>query len=258
MRILQGDRAIVTGASSGIGRELARQLAQAGVDLVLVARRRERLDALAAELASTGRRVECVAGDVTDPDVRQRCLQTADAALGGLDLLVNNAGVSRAGRFVEADPDALRRIMEVNFFAPVEWIRAALPLLRQSGRGLVVNVGSILGHRALPRRSEYCASKFALRGMSEALRAELAAEGVGLIVVSPGTTESELYDREPAGQNDPWPKPTAQSAAAVARATVRAIRTGRREEFPNLRGRLLVLANRIAPGLVDRWMRRYG
>jgi short-subunit dehydrogenase len=259
MRRLQGDRAIVTGASSGIGREIARQLAAAGVDLVLVARRAERLEALAAQLRPTGRRIVGVAGDITDPSVRGQCLAAARDELGGLDLLINNAGVSDAGRFADSTPERLRWIMEVNFFAPVELIREALPLLAQSGRGLVVNVGSILGHRAIPRRANYCASKFALQGVSESLRAELATDRIGVVLVSPGATETELYEHAPSSRtDDPWRSPPAGSPDDVARATLRAIQKEKREVFPHFRGRLLVLANRLAPRLVDRWMRRYG
>ena len=97
------------------------------------------------------------------------------ACYGGLDLLVNNAGIGAQGRFAEADPARLRQIMEVNFFAPAEMTRAALPLLKQGRRPMIVNIGSILGHRGIPGTSEYCASKFAVQGFSESLRAELVA-----------------------------------------------------------------------------------
>ena len=99
------------------------------------------------------------------------------------------------GPFAGAGPDRLRRIMEVNFFAPVETIRAALPLLRYGRQPIVVNIGSVLGRCAVPDKSEYCASKFALHGFSDALRAELASEMVDVLLVSPSTTQSEFFDR---------------------------------------------------------------
>src|SRR3970040_1346342 len=128
-RRLQNKRALVTGASGGIGRAIALELARAGVDQVLVARRADKLAAVAAEVSRLGRRAEIVVGDVTDPETRRRALAAAHEKLGGLDVLVNNAGVSAHGRFADADPGRLRPIMETNFFAPVELIREALPLL---------------------------------------------------------------------------------------------------------------------------------
>src|SRR5262245_53553487 len=129
-RRLHDLRAVVTGASSGIGRAVAIELARAGVDVVLVARRADRLAEVAAALARLDRRAEIVVGDVTDPDCRRRALETARIKLGGLDILVNNAGTSAHGRFADADPARIRPIMEVNYFAPVEFIREALPLLK--------------------------------------------------------------------------------------------------------------------------------
>ena len=97
-------------------------------------------------------------------------------------------------RLSQAGEERLRRVMEVNFFAPVELIRSAIPLLREGKRPLIVNISSVFGHRAVPRKSEYCASKFALHGFSDALRAELAREGIDVLLVSPSTTQSEFFD----------------------------------------------------------------
>ncbi|MEX0937272.1 MAG: SDR family oxidoreductase [Pirellulales bacterium] len=260
-RSIDGSRAIVTGASSGIGREIARQLAAAGAHLLVVARREERLTELAEELRGKSRTVETLAGDLTDPDVRQQLIELARSKLGGLDLLVNNAGATAVGRFEDSTPDDLRRVMEINFFAAAELIRAALPLLREGRQPAIVNVGSILGHRAIPRRSEYCASKFALQGLSESLRAEFGRLGIDVIVVSPGSTATELHDRSgrtETGENTPWPEQPAASPAEVAKATLRAIRRGKREIVPSGRGRWLLALNSVAPRVVDRVMARYG
>ena len=255
----QDRRALITGASSGIGRALALELARAGVDSVVVARREALLAELAGEIEQIGRKAVVVAGDITDPDVRTRALDAAQRQLGGLDLLVNNAGVSAHGRFHQAGPERLRQIMEVNFFAPAELMRAAVPLLRKSPQPAVVNVSSILGRRGLPWNSEYCASKFALQGLSEAVRPELAKLGIGLLVVSPGTTDTEFFDHLIEKQGEiPWTQSRGVSAEAVARATLDAIRCGKREITPNLRGRMLLWAHRLAPRTLDRWLRRYG
>ena len=121
-------------------------------------------------------------------------LDCARERFGGLDILVNNAGIGTLGRFDEADPARLRQLFEVNFFAAAEFIREALPLLKQGNRPIVVNVGSILGHFATPRSSEYCSTKFALRGLTDALRAEFSKLGIDVLLVSPGTTETEFFD----------------------------------------------------------------
>ena len=116
-------RALVTGASGGIGRAVALELARQGARLVVVARREERLRALAAEVAALGREIECVAGDVTDRATRLACLGRAEERFGGLDALVNNAGIGAIGPFAEASPERLRQVFEVNFFALAEMTR---------------------------------------------------------------------------------------------------------------------------------------
>jgi short-subunit dehydrogenase len=258
-RTLEGLRALVTGASSGIGRAICLELAQNGVDLVMVARREGALATLVAELQKLQRRAIPVVGDVTDAAVRRRALDAAREQLGGLDLLVNNAGVSAHGRFAGGNPDVLRRIMDVNFFAAVELTREAVPLLRTGRTPMVVNVSSILGRRAIPLNADYCASKFALTGFSEALRAELAGEGIDVLVVAPGTTDTELFDSLLEERERPaWAKARGVSPAYVARKTVQAIRRGKHEIVPNWQGWWLLLASRIAPRVVDRVMARLG
>jgi len=249
----------VTGASSGIGRAVALELARHGADLVLLARRKERLDDVAKQITALGRRAILVVGDVTDADARRRALEAARIDLGGLDLLINNAGVAAHGRFVEASPERIRPIMEVNFFAPVELIREALPLLREGVQPMVVNVGSILGERGSPHKSEYSASKFALHGFSQAVRPELARLGIDILVVAAGPTETEHFDVLLEGSaNLPWGNPRRQPAEDVAKIIVRAIERGRRMVVTGWRARLLLLADRFFPGIVDRVMRRYG
>jgi len=258
-REIRGSRAIVTGASSGIGREIAWELARQGAQVVVVARREERLRELSERIAAAGGRAEAVVGDITDPQTRQRAIDTVHAAFGGLDVLVNNAGIGAIGPFDQANPQRLRAIMEVNFFALVEMTRLALPLLKQGNKPIVVNIASVLGHRAIANCSEYCASKFAVRGFSESLRTEWYRHGIDVLVVSPGTTESEFSDNliERIGQRSSRRGPRAVSAAFVARQTVRAMRRGRHEIIPYTPGKLLCWLNRLSPRLVDELLARY-
>jgi short-subunit dehydrogenase len=258
-RQLQDQRAIITGASGGIGQALALELARCGANQVLVARRGDKLQAVVEQIRRLGRIAEAVVGDVTDRAVRRQALEVAREKLGGLDILVNNAGVSAHGRFADADPDRLRPIMETNFFAPIELIRESLPLLKSGREPIVVNIGSVLGQRGCPHKSEYCASKFALRGFSEALRAELAPLGIDVLVVTAGPTDTEFFKHllEEHGEL-PWGEGRPVSPERVARATVRAMRLGRHEIIPSWRGWFLSVANRFFPRLVDRAMARYG
>ncbi len=276
-RELQDSRAIVTGASSGIGRAAALELARQGARVVVVARREDRLQELnkgvgslfrAARPGGGGRNGPAtimtpdpfipVVGDITDAAVRRQAIDAAQEKLGGLDILVNNAGIGANGLMEDVSIEHVRRVMEVNYFALVEMTRAALPLLKQGTRPIVVNVSSILGRRGVPYNSAYSASKFAVTGFSESIRAEFSRFGIDVLVVSPGTTETEFFDRviENAGRPK-WPEHKAVSAEEVARQMVRAIRLGRHEIIPYRWGRVLCLMNRVSPRFVDWLMTRY-
>ena len=185
-------------------------------------------------------------------------MDTAACRLEGLDLLVNNAGVGAIGYFADASPQRLRQIMEVNFFAPVELTRAALPLLLAGRRPMIVNVSSVLGHRAVPKKSEYCASKFALHGFSDALRAELLREKIDVLLVSPSTTASEFFDHVIGDKRKPRGRFGAMTPAKVARRIVWAMRAGRHEIILPFGGRLLVWLDRLCPPLADRLVAWFG
>jgi len=263
---VDGAVAIVTGASSGIGWHLCRQLFHRGAAIIAVARRQQRLlqlrDELAAESdrergtiesSSAIDRYQFVAGDVTDASVRDQAIELArQLGDGRLDLIVNNAGIGAIGPFELATEERLRRIMEVNFFAPCEWTRAALPLLHRGRQPVICNVSSVLGHRAVPDKSEYCASKFALHGWSDSLRAELASTGIQVTLVSPSTTSSEFFDSIIDTQADVKSKSVGSwTPQRVARATLSAIIARRSEVILSLGGKALVYADRIAPAIVN-------
>jgi short-subunit dehydrogenase len=257
-REIANSRVIVTGASSGIGRAVALELARADAKLVAVARREDRLTQLAHEVTAINGRIEIVVGDITDPQIRQQAVDAAQTQYGGLDILINNAGIGALGRFEDADLNRVRRVFEVNFFALVEMTRLALPLMQKGVKPMLVNVSSIVGHRGVPFRSEYSASKFAVRGFSEAIRAEFTRYGIDVLVVSPGTTETEFFDGDFEHGTEPsWPRHKPVSANKVARAMVKAIRQGRHEIIPYGLGKILCWLNRLSPGMMDRIMARY-
>lgn len=258
-RVLQNKRAIVTGASSGIGWHLAEQLAAEKVELVICARREERLEQLAKKIRSAGGTCITVTGNITDPAMRTRLLETCKSELGGLDILINNAGIGAMGRFDEASPERLRQVFEVNFFAVADMIRESLPTMKAGNAPIIVNMSSVLAHRAAPLKSEYCASKFALHGFSDAIRAELSQNDIDLLLVSPSTTDSEFFDsaiEDKTKKN--WKKGKPMPPQVVAAKTIRAIKKGKHEIILTHGGRFIVWLDRLIPGIANRVMAKYG
>ncbi len=258
-RRLEKKRVIITGATSGIGLALAEALGDEGCRLIINGRRAERLDAIQQQLQAKG--VECasVAGDVTQKSIRQQMLDTAQSQFGGLDILINNAGIGAMGRFDTASEDRMRQVFEINFFAVADFIRESLPLLNAGDDSLIVNLSSVLGHRAVPLKSEYCASKFAIHGFSDAIRAELAQNGIEILLVSPSTTDSEFFDAAIEDETKKnWKKGGAMSPDAVAARTVGAMKKRRHEIILTFGGRTLVWLDRFIPGIANRIIARFG
>ena len=170
-------------------------------------------------------------------------------------------GRRRVRPFRRGRPGPAAEGLEVDFFATVELTRLALPLLRQGRTPAIVNIGSILGHRGIPFAAEYCAAKFAVRGFSEALRPELARDGIDVLLVSPGTTDTGFFENVVEMKAKlPWRSNKARQGAtpeSVALAAIDGLENGKSEVIPGLGPKLLVLANRLAPRVVDWWMRRY-
>jgi short-subunit dehydrogenase len=246
--------ALVTGASSGIGAALARRLAAEGTDLVLVARDRGRLDALAAELATPaagGVRAEVLVADLADPgqlgEVEKR---VADAARP-VDLVVNNAGFGTYGDFVGLDVDGEEREIAVNVLAVVRLTHAALGAMLPRGRGAVINVSSVAGLQATPGNATYGASKAFVATFGEAVAGELAGTGVTLTTVLPGFTRTEFHERAGIGGRK-VPGPAWMSARDVAAETLDAARAGRPWLVPGVLNKLAA----AAAGPVPRGLRR--
>ncbi len=251
-------RILLTGASSGIGRALAVELAKQGAKLALVSRRQPPLDDLARLIHEKGGTATVVTGDVTDAGQRQRLIASAVAALGGLDILINNAGVGARGWFTESTPETLRQIMEVNFFAAAELTRAALPHLKKGRDPMIVNVSSAVGRRGLPGCAEYCASKFALTGWSESLRGELVNDGVHVMVVSPGAIQTGFRDNLLADRMDYGAMASQDmTAERCAEIIVRGMRCKALETVITIKAKGLVWGQRFLPGLVDWLLRRH-
>jgi short-subunit dehydrogenase len=257
-RQISGSRVLVTGASSGIGRAIAEQTARRGARVLLAARSEPTLIQIAERLKKDGGDAVALRADVTSTEDRQRLIAAAVEHFGGLDILVNNAGVLATGHFADAAPERLRTIMEVNFFAAAELIRLAVPQLRRGVRPMIVNICSITGRRGVPARSEYSASKFALIGLSEAVRAEVAKDGIDVLVVQPClvNTPMEANMLESKARRE-WQDRKRISPETVAEHTLRAIERGRKEITIGFSGRALLTVNRFAPRLVDALMNRY-
>ena len=253
-RELRGRRFLITGASGGIGRSLAEQLARAGVRLALAARSQPALDELADKLRQAGAEAHTISADVTSEADRKHLVEGAVEQLGGLDGVINNAGIAAWGHFATSTEDVLRQIMEVNFFAPVELIRQAIPILERGQQPAVVNVASMCGRRGMPAWPEYSASKFALCGMSEALRGELVRYGIDLLLIVPGLTKTDLQKKmlrsEGKAQID-YDKgmPPEQVAARI----VKAIQRGGFETVIGSDAKWMLRFNRLFPRWLD-WL----
>lgn len=234
---------LITGAGSGIGRALALEAARRGYALILTGRRRAPL-AETAELTSNGAR--CILGDVATAEGRAAIC----TAVGGrLDVLINNAGTLSVGHLGAQEDAAISAMLETNLLAPILLTRDLLPALRAAG-GRVVNLGSVFGDIAYPFFTAYSATKFGLRGFSDALRRELSGSGVGVTYVAPRATRTAAESAfgplvEPLDMH-------LDSAEKVARQAWDAIEAGKRDSYPRSRERLFVLIQRLFPSLIDK------
>lgn len=253
-RELDGKRVVLTGASGGIGRATAHALVAAGAKVALVARSADTLDALAAELRGAGGDVVPVPADITVPQSRQHLVEAAVSAFGGIDILLNNAGVGSWGHFATSTEEIARQVMEVNFFAPVELTRVALPHLMAGVQPVVVNVTSMCGRKGMPAWPEYSASKFALVGMTEAWRGEFARFDVDVITIVPGMTDSGFQNNwlRTEGKAD-LRFDQGMKPQEVAEGILWAIRKNRREVVLGSEARRLLRFNRWFPRLTN-WL----
>lgn len=236
---------VITGASSGIGEATARVLAAEGHKLVLAARRAERLAALAAEL-SARTDVLVVPTDVADPEAVEALVERAVAHFGRIDVLVNNAGLRQWPRWWQSSVAEIREILETNLTAPILAERAALRHMLTQGSGQIINVGSVAGY--IGTSGLYSATKFGLRGHTEALRREVGAKGIAVCLVSPGFVKTEMT------RDVPFPMPPAE---VVGKAIARLIRRPRRSVVVPGWYRPLIWLSKLLPGVADAAVRRF-
>lgn len=254
----RGEWALVTGASSGIGEAFARELARRGMHLALVARREERLRALAGELRSAhGVRAETVAADLGEPDAAERVW--AALAPRPIHLLVNNAGFGLQGRFDQLSRERQRAMLALNCGAVLELAHLALGPMRERGAGGIVNVASLAGFQPIPNFAAYAASKAFVLSLSEALREENRAAGVRVVALCPGPVPTEF--QSVAGTSREAALPGTRTVEQVVEAALRALESGRGVMVPgglnragSVLGRLLPLgwATRVAGGVMRR------
>jgi uncharacterized protein len=224
MSSLKGKTVLVTGASSGIGRAAAVELARRGADLVIGARRAEALETVAAECRALGVACTAVAADVTNRDDCARLV----AAAPRIDVLINNAGFAVFDAIESAKPEDLEAMMETDYFGTVWCTQAVLPQMLARGKGAIVNVASIAGIMGYARMGGYCATKFAVIGFSEALRDEVIGRGVRIAVVCPGTTNTDFFVKAERGKMPGASRLIlAVSAKRVARVVADAAEGGR-------------------------------
>ncbi|WP_216327775.1 SDR family oxidoreductase [Deinococcus aestuarii] len=189
-RSLQGQVALITGASSGLGRAAAVEFAQAGADIVLIARSARDLQEVAGEVEALGRRALILPLDLEDEQAIERAAAEVTATFGRVDVLVNNAGTDVPGRVVELSAQDWDRVLGVNLRAPFLLSKAVFPLMQRQGRGVILNISSTAGKRGWANASAYCASKFALSGFTQALAAEGREHGIRAMVIFPGALDT--------------------------------------------------------------------
>lgn len=252
---------VLTGATQGIGKALALELARRGAWLALAARDIERLETVAEECRRLGGRAIALQTDVREQVQCQRLIARTVNEYGRIDTLINNAGISMWARFEDMhDLTPLETVMQTNYFGSVYCTSAALPYLKRS-RGRIVAVSSLAGKSGIPTRSGYAASKHAMQGFFDTLRIELAGEGVSVTVACPDFVASEVRSRafgpdgKPLGES-PVQESKVMTAETCARLILKAAARRQREEIMGLRGKAGLWLKMVAPGLVDRIARR--
>lgn len=249
---IRGKTVLVTGASEGIGRATAIAFARAGARIVLAARRLERLDEVAKEIAASGGEAFAVVADVADDASVDAMARAATERFGGVDILVNNAGYGLMGPLAELAVDDVRQNFEVNVFGVLRCVRAVVPEMRRRGGGHIVNVSSVLGGMTLPYLGPYAATKHALNALTASLRAELRPDRIGVSLIVPGRIDTGFSEnaQRPTGHRSPGAYrgiPPERVAAAI----LGAVRHNRRRVTAPFWYWPIPVARALAPDIID-------
>jgi short-subunit dehydrogenase len=259
MTKIYGSRVLITGASSGIGRATTFELAKRGAMLALTARRLKNLRKVSDEIKDAFPDVQApllIPCDVSDKEDAIRLVRKCVDQLGGIDILINNAGIGVYGNAEMTTLEDFRSVMEVNFYGSVNCILEVLPHMKEIGKGLIINIASVAAIHGIPYAGAYSASKAALVALSQSLRAELAKSGISIMVIYPGYTQTNFFKiekkvggaRRPAGPYAP--------AKKVARSIIKAIESERQDLVLSLVGKTLKFSQSLMPWLAERVMQR--
>jgi short-subunit dehydrogenase len=252
----RGLNALVTGASSGIGKLLALRLASQGARVALVARRVSELEAVADAIHGSGGEAMVLPCDVADRAAVFDAAEHAVRGLGSIDLLVNNAGYGHHRPFLTWDIDDMERLLQVNLFGTIYWTKALLPHMVERRRGWLVFMASVAGKIGVPDESAYAASKFAMVGLAEALSIELEDDGVHVLTVCPGTIRTDFFDQEALERMPPVARRSMVSPDRLVDAIIKALAAGKRELTYPRPIAAAYITKALAPGFMRRNVKR--